>query len=184
MKESVILLRNQTGFLLRLYNKLMMHPARTFCPSLESVTINVADWTVELFDIATSAEYERLRPLGYENTHIFFVCFSVVMPSSAESLKTQWLPEITFNRRKARYILVGTQIDLRDDEVTIEKMAQNNQKPFTVEEGQKLAEELKALKYLECSVLTQEGLQELMEEAVHATFSAPKTKRKRKCLIL
>ena len=50
---------------------------------------------------------------------------------------------------------MGTQIDLRDDAATIEKLAKNKQKPITFEQGEKLAKELKAVKYVECSALTQ-----------------------------
>jgi cell division control protein 42 len=52
-------------------------------------------------------------------------------------------------------LLVGTQIDLRDDAATVEKLAKNKQKPITSEQGEKLAKELKAVKYVECSALTQ-----------------------------
>ena len=51
--------------------------------------------------------------------------------------------------------MVGTQIDLRDDAATIEKLAKNKQKPLTMEMGEKLAKELRAVKYVECSALTQ-----------------------------
>lgn len=53
------------------------------------------------------------------------------------------------------YLLVGTQIDLRDDTATVEKLAKNKQKPITQEQGEKLAKELRAVKYVECSALTQ-----------------------------
>jgi cell division control protein 42 len=52
-------------------------------------------------------------------------------------------------------LLVGTQIDLRDENGTLEKLAKNKQKPITLEQGEKLAKELKAVKYVECSALTQ-----------------------------
>jgi GTPase SAR1 family protein len=52
-------------------------------------------------------------------------------------------------------LLVGTQIDLRDESGTLEKLAKNKQKPITLEQGEKLAKELKAVKYVECSALTQ-----------------------------
>lgn len=67
----------------------------------------------------------------------------------------QWVPEITHHQQKTPFLLVGTQIDLRDDPVTMEKLAKIKQKPVSLEQGEKLAKELKAVKYVECSALTQ-----------------------------
>lgn len=70
----------------------------------------------------------------------------------------QWVPEITYHCPKIPFLLVGTQIDLRDDPSTIENLAKNKQKPIEQETAEKLARELKALKYVECSALTQVGM--------------------------
>jgi cell division control protein 42 len=51
--------------------------------------------------------------------------------------------------------LVGTQVDLRDDSNTVEKLAKNKQRPLSPESGDKLARDLRAVKYVECSALTQ-----------------------------
>jgi cell division control protein 42 len=67
----------------------------------------------------------------------------------------QWVPEITHHCQKTPFLLVGTQIDLRDDAATVEKLAKNKQRPVSSEQGEKLAKELKAVKYVECSALTQ-----------------------------
>ena len=67
----------------------------------------------------------------------------------------QWVPEISHHCQKTPFLLVGTQIDLRDDAATIDKLAKNKQKPISIEQGDKLQKELRAVKYVECSALTQ-----------------------------
>lgn len=46
-------------------------------------------------------------------------------------------------------------MDLREDSNTIEKLAKNKQRPLYPDNGEKLANTLKAVKYVECSALTQ-----------------------------
>jgi len=65
------------------------------------------------------------------------------------------VPEITHHCQKTPFLLVGTQVDLRDDPATLEKLSKNRQKPISLEAGEKLAKELRAVKFVECSALTQ-----------------------------
>lgn len=94
------------------------------------------------------------------------------------------MPEITHHCQKTPFLLVGTQIDLRDDAATIEKLAKNKQRPLTQEVGEKLARELRAVRYVECSALTQKGLKNVFDEAILAALEPPEPPKKRKCLIL
>lgn len=120
-----------------------------------TVTISGEPYTLGLFDTAGQEEYDRLRPLSYPQTDVFLVCFSVVKPNSFENLKEKWIPEILHHCQNTPFLVVGTQIDLRDDPVQIEKLTRFKQKPITFEQGMKLAKEVKAVKYEECSALTQ-----------------------------
>ncbi|OUC39631.1 Ras family protein [Trichinella nativa] len=120
-----------------------------------TVMIGGEPYTLGLFDTAGQEDYDRLRPLSYPQTDVFLVCFSVVSPSSYENVKEKWVPEITHHCAKTPFLLAGTQIDLREDSSVLDKLSKNKQKPITVEQGEKLAKELKAVKYVECSALTQ-----------------------------
>jgi Ras-related C3 botulinum toxin substrate 1 len=55
----------------------------------------------------------------------------------------------------------GTKIDLREDKETLQILADGGQAPIKREQGQKLANKIRAIKYLECSALTQRGLKQV-----------------------
>jgi len=62
------------------------------------------------------------------------------------------------------------QIDLRNGSSIIEELSENNQSPVTFEEGERLAEEIGAVKYVECSALTKESLNNVFDEATETVF--------------
>jgi cell division control protein 42 len=141
-------------------------------------------YTLGLFDTAGQEDYDRLRPLSYPQTDVFLVCFSVVSPSSFENVKEKWVPEIQHHCPKTPFLLVGTQTDLRDDATTIEKLQKNKQKPIQLDEAEKQARTLRAVKYVECSALTQKGLKNVFDEAILAALEPPVEKAKNKCALL
>lgn len=69
-------------------------------------------------------------------------------------------------------------MDLRDHSGAIEKLAKNRQKPVSTESGERLAKDLQAVKYLECSALTQKGLKNVFDEAIIAALEPPAKKKK------
>jgi cell division control protein 42 len=53
-----------------------------------------------------------------------------------------------------------------------------------MEQGERLTKELGAVKYVECSALTQKGLKNVFDEAIVAALEPPIQKSKRSCFIL
>lgn len=61
-------------------------------------------------------------------------------------------------------LIVGTQTDLRDDPGVREKLARQKMQPIRKEDGDRMAKELGAVKYVECSALTQYKLKDVFDE--------------------
>ena len=80
-----------------------------------AVTSGSKTCQLRLFDTAGQEDFDRLRPLSYPGTDLVLICFSVVMPSSLENVEEKWLPEVKHYCPDAPLMLIGTQIDLRDD---------------------------------------------------------------------
>merc|ERR1719370_1010521 len=122
--------------------------------------------------------------LSYPQTDVFLVCFSVISNSSFENVKTKWVPEIQHHAPNVPILLVGTKSDLRKDENTIKQLNSRNQTMVEVENGHKMAKEIGAVNFLECSALTQEGLKQVFDEAIRAAMSRPTGKKKKPCELL
>ncbi|XP_033099801.1 cell division control protein 42 homolog [Anneissia japonica] len=144
------------------------------------------EYNIKVYEAGGTEDYDRLRPMGYNQTDVFLVCFCVVKPRLVTNIETKWLPEITHYCPNTPYILLGTKIDLRDDPDAIEELRKRNQKATSVEEGETLAKKLKAVQYIECSAKTQEGVRNVFEEALLLALKPPKPPREpvKKCQLL
>jgi len=138
-----------------------------------------------LWDTAGQEDYDRLRPLSYPQTDVFLICFSLVNPASFENVRAKWYPEVRHHCPNTPIILVGTKIDLREDKDTVEKLKEKKLSPITYPQGLAMAKEVGAVKYLECSALTQKGLKTVFDEAIRAVLCpVPKPKKGSKCSFL
>lgn len=134
--------------------------------------INGTQFIFHLRDTAGLEDYDRLRPLSYPEVDVFIVCFSLVHPSSLENVKSKWHPEIRYHSNsRVPIILIGTKLDLRNDPETSAKLKSNKLAAITYQQGSQIAEEIGAVKYLECSALTQKGLKDVFNEAIYAIHS-------------
>ena len=105
----------------------------------------------------------------FADTDIILVCFSVAEPASFKNVEEILLPDIKNHCPNTPFILVGTKVDLRDDEATLDELAKKQEEMVSKEEGKRMAESLKAAKYLECSAKAQEGMKNLFDEAIRQT---------------
>ncbi|KAJ6492207.1 cell division control protein 42 [Mycena sanguinolenta] len=134
-----------------------------------SATTMVGDTpcTLAVFDTLAGRgdpDYDRLRPLTYPQTDVFIVCFSVGLPTSFSNIKDKWFPESEHHCPGVPRVIVATQIDLRID------FAEKEKTTITSTQGESLARELKAARYVECSAKTHEGVHAAFDAATHAAI--------------
>jgi len=130
-----------------------------------------------LWDTAGQEDYDRLRPLSYPQTDVFLICFSVVSPPSFENVRAKWNPEISHHCPDTPKLLVGTKIDLRNDADTLARLRDKRMSPISREQAETMVKEIGAVKYLECSALTQEGLKGVFDEAIRTVLNPPANKK-------
>ncbi|KAJ6133333.1 hypothetical protein N7471_008548 [Penicillium samsonianum] len=115
---------------------------------------------LSLWDTAGQEEFDRLRALSYEDTHVLMLCFSVDSPDSFENVSSKWIAEINENCPGVRVVLTALKCDLRKDE-------DMNDTPNSIsfDQGLAKAKEIGAVKYLECSAVQNRGIRESFYEA-------------------
>ncbi|KAJ6460321.1 hypothetical protein C8R45DRAFT_1180526 [Mycena sanguinolenta] len=115
-------------------------------------------YVFQVFDNAGATEHDRLRPLGYRSTDVFVICFSVDLPISPSLMSGRGgFPTYSI-------IVPEYHIDLRKPE--FDALSVDPEVPrlmITTAEGKKLAREIKAAKYVECSAKTKEGVQDVFD---------------------
>ncbi|KZV71406.1 small GTPase rac1p [Peniophora sp. CONT] len=155
------------------------HPPSVCDNSSVNAMVDGKTISLGLWDTATDGHYERLRPLSYPQTDIFLICFSLVDRPSFDNVKDIWYPEIAYHAPGTAIVLVGTKLDLREGPSPSEKLGDSSTNSIQYTQGVKLAKEIRAVKYLECSALTQRGLKNVFDEATRAVLYPRKEPKKR-----
>ncbi|KAI8872407.1 hypothetical protein GQ42DRAFT_161355 [Ramicandelaber brevisporus] len=151
------------------------HLPTVFESSVVDVTVG-NDRVVELnlWDSAGQEEYRSLRTLCYPDTDVVLICYSIDNPDSYDNVKSLWYPDISHFCRGVPYVLVACKSDIRNNPAAIEEMrragAQRDQ-PITKEEGQRLANEIGAKAFIECSALANFNVQRVFETAARLALA-------------
>ena len=89
-------------------------------------------------------------------------------------MKTKWVPEVRHHCPEVPILLVGTKMDLRSNEDTLQKLEEQGLTPVRTEQGYTVAKEVGATEYLECSAMEQESLKNVFDQAIRSVFSIPR----------
>ncbi|KAL1640579.1 Rho GTPase [Diplodia intermedia] len=142
---------------------------------------------LSLWDTAGQEEFDRLRSLSYDDTHAIMLCFSVDSPDSLENVETKWVGEIAENCPGVKLVLVALKCDLREQTDADDEDGQQGEKPVLInyDQGLKVAEKIRALRYLECSAMKNRGVNEAFTEAARVALSVKNAKdNDSKCVVM
>ncbi|KAG8749090.1 GTP-binding protein Rho1 [Serendipita sp. 396] len=151
---------------------------------IKDVEVDGKEIELALWDTAGKEDYDRLRPLSYPGTDVLLLCFTVDKKSSFESIETKWFPEFLFYRPNATvpYLLVGCRSDMRRFQTTTGTSRQTGSGFVTLEMAEAMAQKIGAEMYLECSMLTGDGMKQLLESASRASLLSQKPRRRLGCI--
>lgn len=148
---------------------------------------------LSLFDTAGQECYEHLRPFMYPDTDVILICFAVDNPTSLSNVSTNWLPEVRRTLAKVPILLLGLKTDLRSnidfspgivhphsseqgsssqghDSVNFRENQIERRRFVHYEDGQKMASQIGAKAYFECSAKNNQGLTPIFQEAARLSL--------------
>ncbi|XP_019727733.1 rho-related GTP-binding protein RhoF isoform X2 [Hippocampus comes] len=153
-----------------------------------SVVLRGKEVKLTVCDTAGQEDYDRLRPLSYQQAHLILVCFDVTNPTSFDNVTIKWHPEVKHFCQDVPVILIGCKTDLRKDKECSRRLKAVNQAPVTYTQGMAARERMNAELYLECSAKYQENVDDVFREATKKALAFRRKqnhyKRKRNCALL
>ncbi|AAS51141.1 ACL087Cp [Eremothecium gossypii ATCC 10895] len=128
-----------------------------------------------LWDTAGQEEYERLRPMSYSKADIILIGFAIDDPGSLSNAREKWTVEALRYCPNAPIILVGLKKDLRRPGTQCAMVAPS--------QAQEVVRAIGAKKYMECSALTGEGVDDVFELATRTSLLVNKEPGQGCCII-
>ncbi|XP_040893177.1 rho-related GTP-binding protein RhoH [Toxotes jaculatrix] len=123
-----------------------------------------------LWDTAGHDNFRQIRPRSYQQADVVLICYSVANPNSLANVQHKWIAEVRQNLPKVPVLVVATQTDLRE----------HRDSCISAAEGRRVAHEVQAKGYLECSSLSNRGVQQVFEYAVRMAVNQAKKQARRR----
>lgn len=131
-----------------------------------TISVDGKPYHLSMFDTAGKEDFNKLRVLSYINCDVFLVCFSVANPESFQNVQNCWVPELRHYIPHTPFILVGTQVDIRKDKIDRQVVRTSF---ISSKQGADLANKIGAVSYVECSSLSDTGIEDLKSDIIMAS---------------
>ena len=165
----------KTGLLISyITRKLPEHPSVFNDIYTVNVTVDGVPISLGLWDTSGKTTFDKVRPQAYPKTDVVLICFSLISLESLENVGTKWYPEVCKHCPDIPIILVGTKLDLREQEVV--QVAENSFPKITRSRVLQTMNQTGLMKYIECSALTRKGVKNVIDDAIRDALKHKKNK--------
>ncbi|KAJ8410964.1 hypothetical protein AAFF_G00179990 [Aldrovandia affinis] len=126
-----------------------------------------------LWDTAGNDIFRGIRPMSYQQADVVLLCYSVANHTSFANVRHKWIREVQEHLPDVPVLVVATQTDQRE-------MGQYQAHCLPSSEGRRLARDIRAQGYLECSSLSNRGVQQVFECAVRTAITRARRRARRR----
>ncbi|XP_036373162.1 rho-related GTP-binding protein RhoH [Megalops cyprinoides] len=126
-----------------------------------------------LWDTAGNDTFRQIRPMSYQQADIVLLCYSVAKPTSYASVRHKWIHEVREHLPQTPVLVVAMQTDQRE-------MGPHRGQCLSSADGKRLAQDIRAKGYLECSSLSNRGVQQVFECAVRTAVNQARKRTRRR----
>lgn len=135
---------------------------------MDGVQISLGLWDTSGNDI-----FKNVRSMSYQQADVVLICYSVANPTSLANVRQKWIGDVRQNLPRVPVLVVATQTDQRE-------MGSHRASCTSSTDGRRLAQEVRAKGYLECSSLSNRGVQQVFEFAVRTAVNQAKKRTRRR----
>lgn len=119
------------------------------------------------------------RASCYAEADVVLLCFSVRDIFAGSEVPTRWAAEVRHFNPNVPVLLVATQMDLREDSVTVQELSQIKCRPSSVAEGLQLAQKIQAAHYIECSAMDLSSVRKVFDSVLHTCLKTTQRRQKK-----
>ena len=116
--------------------------------------------------------------------HTNYVITTISTLQSIFYFISQWMPEIRAKLPNVPLILIGTQVDQRNKPHVVDALVDKDTPPIEFEQGEKLADNIGAVCYMECSALCPNDIDKVRQVTASIANEHKQKHKGKKCLIL
>lgn len=109
---------------------------------------------ITIWDGIVSGYRTDYRPIAYKNTDLIIFLYAIDSYNSFDNITKKWLTEVQTFSPDVNILVIGNKKESR---------LNDSQKTVSYEDGNRLAEKINAVGFIECSAFDEEGLNNVVQ---------------------